>query len=117
MLVVTADEIPGWEIERVCGDVFGLALRHTSLTGVGAVVIDSQTTFANLSAIRKQARAAMIKEAMALGGNAIVALRFDTNELGQLFSEVCAYGTAVYAMPATEAAKYTAQQLGYPQLP
>ncbi|MDT5213621.1 MAG: hypothetical protein QOK18_1860 [Mycobacterium sp.] len=47
------------------------------------------------------------------GGNAIVAMRFDTTELGAVWTEICAYGTAVQAVPVTEAAKYTAQQLGY----
>jgi hypothetical protein len=44
---------------------------------------------------------------------AIVAVRFDTTELGDVWTEICAYGTAVQAVPVTDAAKYTAQQLGY----
>jgi Putative heavy-metal-binding len=31
------------------------------------------------------------------GGNAIVAMRFDTSELGSTWTEICAYGTAVVA--------------------
>jgi len=27
MLVVTMNDIPGWEIQRVCGEVFGLTVR------------------------------------------------------------------------------------------
>lgn len=27
MLIVTTDDIPGWEIQRVCGEVFGLTVR------------------------------------------------------------------------------------------
>jgi hypothetical protein len=46
------------------------------------------------------------------GGNAIVAMRFDTTELGDVWTEICAYGTAVQAVPVTEA-EYAAQQLGY----
>jgi hypothetical protein len=30
-----------------------------------------------------------------------------------VWTEICAYGTAVQAVPVTDAAKYTAQQLGY----
>jgi uncharacterized protein YbjQ (UPF0145 family) len=55
----------------------------------------------------------LITEARSRGGNAIVAMRFDTTELGDVWTEICAYGTAVQAVPVTEAAKYTAQQLGY----
>jgi uncharacterized protein YbjQ (UPF0145 family) len=55
----------------------------------------------------------LISEARARGGNAIVAMRFDTTELGDVWTEICVYGTAVQAVPVTEAAKYTASQLGY----
>ena len=27
MLVVTTNDLPGWEIQRVCGEVFGLTVR------------------------------------------------------------------------------------------
>jgi uncharacterized protein YbjQ (UPF0145 family) len=37
----------------------------------------------------------MVSEAEAKGGNAIIAMRFDTSELGNMWSEICAYGTAV----------------------
>jgi uncharacterized protein YbjQ (UPF0145 family) len=39
----------------------------------------------------------MVEEAEAKGGNAIVAMRFDTSELGSTWTEICAYGTAVRA--------------------
>jgi uncharacterized protein YbjQ (UPF0145 family) len=41
----------------------------------------------------------MVREAEAKGGNAIVAMRFDTSEMGQTWTEICAYGTAVRAHP------------------
>jgi uncharacterized protein YbjQ (UPF0145 family) len=37
----------------------------------------------------------MIAEAEAKGANAIIAMRFDTSELGTGWTEICAYGTAV----------------------
>jgi Putative heavy-metal-binding len=55
----------------------------------------------------------LIGEAQARGGNAIIAMRFDTTELGDVWTEICAYGTAVQAVPVTDAARYTASQLGY----
>ena len=57
--------------------------------------------------------ARLIAEARTRGGNAIVAMRFDTTEIGDVWTEICAYGTAVEAVPVTDAAKYTASQLGY----
>ncbi len=40
-------------------------------------------------------------------------MRFDTTELGDVWMTICAYGTAVQAVPVTDAARYTASQLGY----
>jgi uncharacterized protein YbjQ (UPF0145 family) len=39
----------------------------------------------------------MIEEATRRGGNAIIAMRFDTSEMGPNWTEICAYGTAVRA--------------------
>jgi uncharacterized protein YbjQ (UPF0145 family) len=44
---------------------------------------------------RQQVIERMVGEAEAKGGNAIVAMRFDTSEMGQTWTEICAYGTAV----------------------
>jgi uncharacterized protein YbjQ (UPF0145 family) len=37
----------------------------------------------------------MTDEAEAKGANAVLAMRFDTSEMGQNWTEICAYGTAV----------------------
>jgi uncharacterized protein YbjQ (UPF0145 family) len=37
----------------------------------------------------------MQQEAEAKGANAIIAMRFDTSEMGPNWTEICAYGTAV----------------------
>ena len=67
----------------------------------------------NLAESRNEAMARLITEALSRGGNAIIAMRFDTTELGDVWTEICAYGTAVQAVPVTDGAKYSAQQLGY----
>jgi hypothetical protein len=41
----------------------------------------------------------MWREARARGANAVVAMRFDCNEIGDIMSEVAAYGTAVTVTP------------------
>jgi uncharacterized protein YbjQ (UPF0145 family) len=41
----------------------------------------------------------MVEEAQARGGNAVIAMRFDTSEMGTNWTEICAYGTAVIARP------------------
>jgi hypothetical protein len=44
-------------------------------------------------------------------------MRTATTEIGEVWTEICAYGTAVQAVPITDAAKYTANQLGYGAAP
>lgn len=39
-------------------------------------------------------------EARARGANAVIAMRFDCNEIGGIMSEIACYGTAVTAEPA-----------------
>jgi hypothetical protein len=55
----------------------------------------------------------MLEEARGRGGNAVVGMRFDTSDLGDVWTEVCAYGTAVVAIPLDEGARQTAAELGY----
>jgi uncharacterized protein YbjQ (UPF0145 family) len=52
----------------------------------------------NLAESRNEAMNRLITEARARGGNAIMAMRFDTTELGDVSTEICAYGTAVQAV-------------------
>ena len=119
MLVVTTNDLPGWEIQRVCGEVFGLTVRSRnafSQMGAGLKSMfggELQGMTKNLAESRNEAMGRLFEEARRRGGNAIVGMRFDTTELGDVWTEICAYGTAVHAVPVTEAAKYTAQQLGY----
>ena len=63
--------------------------------------------------VRLEVMGRMLEEARAKGGNAVVAMRFDTSEMGDVWTEICAYGTAVVAVPVTEEAKATARELGY----
>ena len=119
MLVVTSNDIPGWEIRQVCGEVFGLTVRSRNAfsqmgAGFKSLVggeLKGMTT--NLVASRNEVMGRMIEEARARGGNAIVAMRFDTSEMGDVWTEICAYGTAIVAVPVTEGARQTATQLGY----
>jgi uncharacterized protein YbjQ (UPF0145 family) len=70
-----------------------------------------------LSDSRNEVMGRMIEEARARGGNAIIAMRFDTSEMGDVWTEICAYGTAVVAVPVTDGARQTATQLGYQVAP
>jgi uncharacterized protein YbjQ (UPF0145 family) len=101
MIVTTMNDIPGYTVDEVYGEVMGLTVRSRNigsqfgaglksliggeLKGMTKALIDS----------RQQVMERMIGEAEAKGANAIVAMRFDTSELGGQWTEICAYGTAV----------------------
>ena len=119
MLVVTTNDIPGWEIQRVCGEVFGLTVRSRnafSQIGAGFKSMfggELQGMTKNLAESRNEVMARMLEHARTKGANAVIGMRFDTSEMGDVWTELCAYGTAVVAVPVTDAAKQTAAQLGY----
>jgi uncharacterized protein YbjQ (UPF0145 family) len=121
MMVVTSNEIPGWEIQRVCGEVFGLTVRSRnafSQIGAGFKSMfggELQGMTKNLADSRNEVMGRMLEAARAKGGNAVVAMRFDTSEMADTWTELCAYGTAVVAVPVTDAAKETARAMGYGQ--
>jgi uncharacterized protein YbjQ (UPF0145 family) len=101
MLIVTTNEIPGYRISQVHGDVFGLTVRaRTYFSNVGAqlrTLVGGEVTEYTRLLIdsRNQARERMWREARARGANAVVGMRFDCNEIGDIMSEIVAYGTAV----------------------
>jgi uncharacterized protein YbjQ (UPF0145 family) len=119
MLVVTTNEIPGWEIQRVCGEVFGLTVRSRnafSQLGAGFKSMfggELQGMTRNLADSRNEVMGRMLEAARQKGGNAVIGMRFDTSEMGETWTELCAYGTAVVAVPVNDAARQTAQALGY----
>jgi uncharacterized protein YbjQ (UPF0145 family) len=110
VLIVTTNEIPGYRIIRVHGDVFGLIVRARNyFSNLGAQFrtiaggeVAGYTRL--LTDSRNQARLRMWHEARARGANAVVGMRFDCNEIGDIMSEVVAYGTAVTAEPLTDTA-------------
>ena len=103
MLIATTNDIPGYEIEEVFGEVFGLTVRSRNLgsqigAGLKSIIggeLGGMTKM--LAQGREEAIQRLVAEAEAKGGNAILAMRFDTSELGSTWTEICAYGTAVRA--------------------
>jgi uncharacterized protein YbjQ (UPF0145 family) len=101
MIVTTMNDIPGYEVDEVFGEVFGLTVRSRNIgSQIGAQLksilggeLKGMTTA--LVDSRKQVMERMVAEAEAKGGNAIIAMRFDTSEMGPQWTEICAYGTAV----------------------
>jgi uncharacterized protein YbjQ (UPF0145 family) len=103
MLISTMNELPGYEIEEVFGEVFGLTVRSRNIgSQIGAsfkslVGGELKGMTKMLAEGREHATERLTEEAEAKGANAVVALRFDTSELGDTWTEICAYGTAVRA--------------------
>jgi len=101
MLITTGNDLSGYEITEVIGEVFGLTVRARHLgsqigAGFKSLVggeLRGMTTM--LAEGRQQAIARLVDEATGRGGDAIIAMRFDTSELGSTWTEICAYGTAV----------------------
>ena len=103
MLISTMNDLPGYEIEEVFGEVFGLTVRSRNVgSQIGAAFkslfggeLKGMTKM--LVEGRAHATQRLVEEANAKGANAILAFRFDTSELGSTWTEICAYGTAVRA--------------------
>ncbi len=101
MLITTMNDIPGYAVEEVFGEVFGLTVRSRNIgsqLGAGLKSILGGELKGMTKALvdsRNQVTERMVEEAEAKGANAIVAMRFDTSEMGQNWTEICAYGTAV----------------------
>lgn len=103
MIITTMNDLPGYDIEEVLGEVFGLTVRARNLgSQIGATFkslaggeLKGMTKM--LAQGREHAQQRLIEEAESKGANAIVAFRFDTSELGTTWTEICAYGTAMRA--------------------
>jgi len=93
-------------VERDLGVVFGLVVRSmgfakTMGAGFKALRQGEVTQYTELlEDSRRHAMDRMIENARLAGANAVVAMRFDSSEMGQQLTEIVAYGTAVVARPA-----------------
>jgi uncharacterized protein YbjQ (UPF0145 family) len=101
MIVTTMNDIPGYEVDDVFGEVMGLTVRSRNIgsqLGAGLKSIlggELKGMTKALTDSRQQVMERMVEEAEAKGANAIIAMRFDTSEMGGQWTEICAYGTAV----------------------
>ena len=101
MIVTTMNDIPGYEVTDVFGEVMGLTVRSRNIgSQIGASlksIIGGELKGMTKALIdsRQQVMDRMIEEAESKGANAIIAMRFDTSEMGPQWTEICAYGTAV----------------------
>jgi uncharacterized protein YbjQ (UPF0145 family) len=101
VLITTMNDVPGHVIDEVYGEVFGLTVRSRNIgsqLGAGLKSIlggELRGMTKALADSRQEVIERMTEEAEAKGANAILAMRFDTSEMGNTWTEICAYGTAV----------------------
>lgn len=105
-LVSTSNEIPGFRIVRPVGIVRGITVRSRSVIGnLGAalqtLVGGNITIYTELcEKAREEAFELMLQHAAEHGANAVIAMRYDANDVAEGVTEVLAYGTAVWVEPS-----------------
>jgi uncharacterized protein YbjQ (UPF0145 family) len=104
-MVSTTNEIAGYRVVRQLGIVRGLTVRSRSVIGnfgaaLQTLIGGNISLFAELcERAREEAFELMIRHAAEHGANAVLAMRYDANEVAQGVTEVLAYGTAVVVEP------------------
>lgn len=105
MLIVTTNDVPGHRIVRTLGLVRGITVRSRNIVSdpigglqsmmggrVGAYVKLAETS-------RAEAYDELVQHAQSMGANAVIAMRYEANEIMEGVTEVLAYGTAVVIEP------------------
>lgn len=106
-MVTTAYELPGYRVARSLGLVRGIIVRSRSIFGnIGAslqtIVGGNITLFTDMcEKTREDAMELLMTHAASRGANAIIGVRYESNEIMQGVTEVLAYGTAVVVERAT----------------
>jgi uncharacterized protein YbjQ (UPF0145 family) len=101
VLIVTMNDVPGYRITKVIGEVNGLTVRTRNVgaqLGAGLKALaggELKGLTRQLQESRAEALERLSDAATAAGANAVVAMRYDSNELANTFQEILAYGTAV----------------------
>jgi uncharacterized protein YbjQ (UPF0145 family) len=101
VIVVTTNDLPGYRVVRVIGLVRGITVRSRSVVGtiggaLQSLVGGNLSLFTQLAETsRQEALDLMVRHAEEQGGNAVIGMRYDGNEITDGITEMLAYGTAV----------------------
>ena len=101
MLIVTSNDIPGYRITKVLGEVNDITVRTRNIGAQFGAALKSlgggelRGLTRQLTETREEAIERLAENATAMGANAVIAMRYDSNEINGTFQEVLAYGTAV----------------------
>ena len=101
MPMTTALELPGMTVRENLGICYGLVVRSMGFTG-GVTASFKALRRGEISEYtqlledsRRHAIDRMVDNARLMEADAVIAVRFDSSEIGGQFTEIVAYGTAV----------------------
>ena len=101
MLIVTTNDLPGYRVVKTLGLVRGITVRSRNaisdmVGGLQSMLGGRVETYVRLAETsRAEALQEMVDHAQAMGANAVIAMRYEANEIMDGVTEVLAYGTAV----------------------
>lgn len=101
MLIVTTNDVPGHRVVRTLGLVRGITVRSRNaisdmLGGLQSMMGGRVEVYVKLAETsRAEAYQELVEHARAMGANAVIAMRYESNEIMDGVTEVLAYGTAV----------------------
>jgi uncharacterized protein YbjQ (UPF0145 family) len=101
MLVATTERVAGYRVKKTLGQCFGVVVRSRGIggnimAGLRSIVGGEIPEYTQLlEEARRHAVDRLVRNATAMGADAIIMMRFDSAEIGQAMSEIVAYGTAV----------------------
>ncbi len=104
-MLITANYVSGYKIDRVLGLTYGITVRTRGIGGnfmaglrtLKGGEVNEYTEMATQA--RQQALDRLGEHASALGANAVISVMFDSTEIGQTMDEIIAFGTAVVVTP------------------
>jgi uncharacterized protein YbjQ (UPF0145 family) len=102
-IIVSSNYVPGYEIIRTHGFVYGLTVRSRGVGGqIGAGIRsmfggEIKEYVQMMAHSRDEAIERVIEHARDMGANAIISARFDSNDISDIMQEILVYGTAVTA--------------------
>jgi uncharacterized protein YbjQ (UPF0145 family) len=109
VIAVTTPYVPGYRVVRSFGVTWGLIVRSRGLgrnitAGLRSLAGGEITEYTQLlDQSRHEALQRLQQNAAALGANAVISIAFASSELGNVMTEVLAYGTAVQVEPDSTA--------------
>lgn len=105
MLIVTTNDVPGHRVVKTLGLVRGITVRSRNaisdmVGGLQSMLGGRVGVYVKLAeASRAEAYEELVAHAQEMGANAVIAMRYEANEIMEGVTEVLAYGTAVVVEP------------------